>query len=45
MSDTKIKNCTCKHEYQDKIYGKRKRVHNQCDKGWKFTVCEDKKLD
>lgn len=41
---TMIKVCTCKHEFQDKKYGFRKRVHNQCKKegkikGWRCTVC------
>ncbi len=25
-----IKTCTCEHEYQDKRYGKHKRVANAC---------------
>lgn len=24
-----IKTCTCKHDWQDKRYGKQKRVHNE----------------
>ena len=42
-----IKSCTCKHEYQDKKYGKGKRVFNKMDKQigpgnhyYKCTVCE-----
>lgn len=33
--------CTCKHEYQDKLYGKGKRVFNLCKKGisGRCTVC------
>jgi len=35
--------CTCKHEYQDKKYGKGIRVHNLCgpypQKNWGCTVC------
>ena len=27
-----IKKCHCKSEYQDKKYGKQKRVHNKTDK-------------
>jgi len=37
-----IKKCTCAHKYQDKIYGKRKRVHNILQgntKGYRCTVC------
>ena len=43
-----IKTCTCKHEYQDKKYGKGKRVHNEVGsnvghvgnvKGYRCTVC------
>lgn len=33
--------CTCKHEYQDKEYGKGNRVHNSCAKGYRCTVCGD----
>ena len=28
MQGTSIKECDCVHEYQDKKYGKGKRVHN-----------------
>ena len=31
--------CTCEHEFQDKVHGRKKRVHNQCNKGWRCTVC------
>ncbi len=36
-----IKKCDCKHEYQDKKYGKNRRVHNHCVKAakWRCTVC------
>ena len=40
-----IKYCDCKHEFQDKIYGKNKRVHNQTvsskggPAGYRCTVC------
>ena len=41
-----IKPCSCKHAYQDKLYGKGQRVFNQC-KGkdgatkslYRCTVC------
>ena len=45
---TKIIQCHCKHEFQDGMYGKGNRVHNQMKKkdkkstlvkGWKCTVC------
>lgn len=40
--------CTCKHEWQDKTYGKWKRVHNPGPPGPQFnikcTVCENKKI-
>lgn len=26
---TKIKNCDCHHKFQDKRYGKARRVHNE----------------
>jgi hypothetical protein len=40
---TKIAFCTCPHEYQDKKYGKRKRLHNEARDGWTCTVCGKKK--
>lgn len=37
---TEIKQCTCKHEFQDVEYGKGMRVHNSNEKSeWKCTVC------
>lgn len=45
---TRIIKCTCEHEYQDKRYGKKKRVHNEAKDGndvaWTCTVCDKKKL-
>jgi hypothetical protein len=42
---TEIKKCTCKHEFQDKKYGKGKRVFNYCKKTDKYrcTVCGKEK--
>ena len=45
-----IKKCSCKHEYQDKTYGKGRRVFNECVKdrkhtGWRCTVCGAKTTD
>ena len=39
--NTKILRCTCEHEFQDKRYGKGKRVHNRKADKTKFvcTVC------
>lgn len=34
-----IKSCNCKHAFQDARYGKKKRVHNKCEKGLRCTVC------
>ena len=40
-----IKKCDCKHEYQDKRYGKNNRVHNELAKKpnstaeYRCTVC------
>ena len=36
-----IKKCTCKHDFQDKKYGKGKRFHNVCAKAGEYrcTVC------
>jgi len=42
----KILKCDCVHEYQDKIHGKGKRVHNFAKNannksgGWRCTVCQ-----
>jgi len=43
---TKIKRCTCVNSYQDKRYGKHRRVHNKATggtkrpEGWVCTVCD-----
>lgn len=40
-----IKKCKCKHAYQDKHYGKNRRVFNKTlgnrkgIEGWRCTVC------
>ena len=44
MALTKVKTCTCRHEWQDGRYGKGMRVHNECKLssgtlGWRCTVC------
>ena len=43
MSETKIKQCSCKNVYQDDKYGKGKRVMNRCanekDGKWRCTAC------
>ena len=38
---TNIKHCTCKHTYQDKKYGKGRRVHTWSKKteSYRCTVC------
>lgn len=36
---TAIKACKCENKFQDRRYGKRRRVHNQCSKGHRCTVC------
>ncbi|MBK7380828.1 MAG: hypothetical protein IPJ03_17860 [Ignavibacteriales bacterium] len=40
-----ILTCTCKHEFQDKQYGKQKRVHTYGVKNdvWRCTVCLNEK--
>jgi len=47
---TEVKDCNCKHEYQDEKYGKGKRVFNRMlrKKGegayfWRCTVCSKEK--
>jgi hypothetical protein len=38
-----ILKCECSHAWQDKRYGKGKRVHNKCDSGgYRCVVCEKK---
>ena len=43
---TIILKCTCTHEYQDKLYGPGRRVHNGCKMltghGHRCTVCGNK---
>lgn len=42
--NTKVMRCTCKHEYQDRKYGKGKRVHNmKVDGKFVCTVCRREK--
>lgn len=36
---TSVVQCDCKHEFQDKNYGKSKRLANNTLKGYKCTVC------
>jgi hypothetical protein len=45
---TKIMFCACEHEYQDKKYGKNRRVHNASagtagKPAWTCTVCGTRK--
>ena len=39
---TVIRNCNCESDYQDKKYGKGKRVCNQGAKETRCTVCGNK---
>ena len=39
MSKTTIRECTCENEWQDEIYGEKKRVFNAGMKGMKCTSC------
>lgn len=44
MSQTKVKSCRCKSEYQDERYGSGARVHNAKKDGTGVcTVCRDPK--
>ena len=41
---TAVLRCECRHDSQDRIYGKGKRLHNllnnpKSDKRWRCTVC------
>jgi len=45
---TKVIECTCKHEFQDRAYGKGMRIHNFAPKAggqgmWRCTVCKHEK--
>lgn len=40
MAATKVMKCECEHKYQDKKYGKGKRVMNKTSSGWNCTVCD-----
>jgi len=35
-----VKHCTCKHDAQDKMYGKGNRLMNEYNKGYRRTVCD-----
>ena len=41
---TQVMNCSCKHEFQDKKYGKGKRVFNTGEKHDRCTVCGNTKV-
>jgi hypothetical protein len=38
-----IQPCTCKHVYQDEMYGPGRRVHNETAGGYVCTVCGKEK--
>lgn len=39
--ETTTKQCSCKHDFQDKTYGKGNRLMNECKDGKAFrcTIC------
>ena len=41
---TRIFKCKCNHTFQDKKYGKGKRVFNEGLKAYKCTVCNAEKI-
>ena len=45
MASTLVLRCHCKHEFQDKVYGKGLRLHNAKKEGDKFTctVCRNER--
>lgn len=50
VSKCKVLRCRCYHDFQDKRYGRMKRLHNPTGRdgakhpdGWRCTVCGDKK--
>jgi len=43
MSQSTIKRCVCKHDYQDKKYGKNRRVMvGNASNTYRCTVCDRK---
>lgn len=36
---TGVKSCTCKSDFQDKMYGKGMRAKNSTNSGFRCTVC------
>lgn len=41
---TEIRQCACKHKFQDRQYGKQMRVHNVSkDNALRCTVCGNRK--
>ena len=36
---TVVKQCSCKSEFQDNLYGKNMRLKNQATKGENCTIC------
>ena len=39
-----IRKCTCEHKYQDEVYGKKNRIHNEMNpkevpQKYRCTVC------
>jgi len=36
---TTVRACSCMHAYQDRHYGRNKRVFNFTARGWRCTVC------
>ena len=37
--NSKVMFCTCKSDFQDKVYGKNLRLHSVTTKGFRCTVC------
>jgi len=38
-----VKRCHCSHKFQDKNFGKGRRLHTKTAKGWRCTVCANNK--
>jgi len=48
--NTKVLRCSCDHDYQDKAYGYKMRLHNWARKAegtgaWRCTVCGKTRKD
>ena len=43
MAETTMKRCDCENKHNDKKFGKKLRIHNKCEKGWRCATCGKEK--